>query len=78
MQECQKLQDFSSCGMSQMSNCPSILLGISFCSGYPEYHGTGYSGSRRKSMKVALLSPFIHPIVEPFVGGIEASIHRLA
>jgi len=29
-------------------------------------------------MKVALLSPFIHPIVEPFVGGIEASIHRLA
>src|SRR2546430_3602045 len=31
-----------------------------------------------KSMKIALLSPFIHPIVEPFVGGIEASIHRLA
>jgi glycosyltransferase involved in cell wall biosynthesis len=29
-------------------------------------------------MKVAILSPFIHPIVEPFVGGIEASLHRLA
>jgi glycosyltransferase involved in cell wall biosynthesis len=28
-------------------------------------------------MKVAILSPFMHPIVEPFVGGIEASIHRL-
>lgn len=29
-------------------------------------------------MKVAILSPFIHPIVEPFVGGIEASLYRLA
>lgn len=29
-------------------------------------------------MKVAILSPFIHPVVEPFVGEIEASIHRLA
>lgn len=29
-------------------------------------------------MKVAILSPFMHPIAEPFVGGIEASIHRLA
>jgi len=29
-------------------------------------------------MKVAILSPFIHPIVEPFIGGIEASIYRLA
>ena len=29
-------------------------------------------------MRVALLSPFIHPIREPFVGGTEASIYRLA
>lgn len=29
-------------------------------------------------MKVALLSPFIYPIAEPFVGGTEASVYRLA
>ncbi len=29
-------------------------------------------------MRVALLSPFIHPIRDPFVGGTEASIYRLA
>ncbi len=29
-------------------------------------------------MKIALLSPFIHPIVEPFVGGTEAFLARFA
>jgi UDP-glucose:tetrahydrobiopterin glucosyltransferase len=29
-------------------------------------------------LKVAFLSPLIHPIVDPFVGGTEALIHRLA
>ena len=29
-------------------------------------------------MKVALLSPLVHPIVEPFRGGTEATIYRLA
>ena len=28
-------------------------------------------------MKVAILSPFIHPIAEPFIGGAEASVYRL-
>jgi glycosyltransferase involved in cell wall biosynthesis len=31
-----------------------------------------------KSMRVALLSPFIYPIREPFAGGTGASIYRLA
>jgi glycosyltransferase involved in cell wall biosynthesis len=30
------------------------------------------------ALKVALLSPFIHPIVEPFVGGTEAFLARFA
>jgi glycosyltransferase involved in cell wall biosynthesis len=29
-------------------------------------------------LKIAILSPFIHPIVEPFMGGTEASVYRLA
>ena len=34
--------------------------------------------SERHIMKIALLSPFIHPIIEPFVGGTEAFLARFA
>ena len=35
-------------------------------------------GIGENSLKVALLSPLVHPIVEPFRGGTEATIYRLA